>query len=136
MVHTYHYSQYENEITGLVCKPTLISKCHGVLAVNDRLIALDNEKFNSLTIDGTNYTGKNGLDPPALYAYLDKVYIERFIKTRKYQAQDVSDRYITEIIAMQMPDSAGSAPAAGNGVNTGNSNNGDNNGPVDAGISF
>lgn len=35
-----------------------------------------------------------------------KVYIESLIKTRKYQAQDVSDRYITEIRAMQMPDSA------------------------------
>lgn len=38
-----------------------------------------------------------------------KVYIEGQLKTRKYQAQDGSDRYVTEIRAsqMQMLDSAG-----------------------------
>lgn len=38
-----------------------------------------------------------------------KVYIEGSLRTRKYQAQDGSDRYVTEIRAdqMQMLDSAG-----------------------------
>ena len=74
VVHAYLYSQYENEVTGLVSEPTLTSKCQEVLAVNDRLIVLNDEFFTSLTIDGTNYAGKNGLDTPALYAYIDDPY--------------------------------------------------------------
>ena len=58
-----------------------------------------------------------------------KVYIEGSLRTRKYQAQDGSDRYITEIIAdqMQMLDSReGGGQSGGNyqpSNNYGQSNN-------------
>ena len=74
VVHTYSYSQYENEVTGLVGQPTLTTGSHEVLAANDRLIVLNNDNFTSLTIDGTNYAGNNALDAPALYAYIDDPY--------------------------------------------------------------
>jgi len=43
-----------------------------------------------------------------------KVYIEGALRTRKWQAQDGTDRYTTEIVAseMQMPDSQGNGNAA------------------------
>lgn len=45
-----------------------------------------------------------------------KVYIEGSLRTRKYQADDGSDRYVTEIRAeqMQMLDSAGDSNQQGN----------------------
>jgi len=48
-----------------------------------------------------------------------KVYIEGSLKTRKYQAQDGSDRYVTEIRAsqMQMLDSAGDNQGGNNQYN-------------------
>lgn len=50
-----------------------------------------------------------------------KVYIEGSLRTRKYQAQDGTDRYTTEIVAseMQMLDSL---PTGGNASNGGNNN--------------
>lgn len=49
-----------------------------------------------------------------------KVYIEGSLKTRKYQAQDGSDRYVTEIkaLSMQMLDSKGDNQSQGNYQNS------------------
>lgn len=75
VVYVYRYSQYENKLTGLVSKPSLVMSSHDVIAVNDRLIVLNDDCFTSLTIDGTNFAGKNALDMPALYTYIgDKYY--------------------------------------------------------------
>ena len=50
-----------------------------------------------------------------------KVYIEGKLQTRKWQAQDGSDRYTTEVVAndMQMLDSRGSGGGQGSGGNFG-----------------
>jgi len=56
--------------------------------------------FNRLAEIAGQYLGKG-----------DRVYIEGSLRTRKWQAQDGSDRYTTEIVAseMQMLDSRGNA---------------------------
>lgn len=50
-----------------------------------------------------------------------KVYLEGSLRTRKYQAQDGTDRYTTEIIGneMQMLDSQGQGQAQGQGAQGG-----------------
>ena len=50
-----------------------------------------------------------------------KVYIEGKLQTRKWQAQDGSDRYTTEVVAndMQMLDSRGQGGMGGGGASAG-----------------
>lgn len=102
VVHTYSYSQYENEVTGLISKPMLITGSHEVLAVNDRLIVLNNDNFTSLTIDGTNYAGKNGLDLPHLYAYIDDPYYGNGIIFSLSSSQALSSDELADIILTEI----------------------------------
>lgn len=100
-VYVYRYSKYENEVTGLIAKPTLISECHDVLAVNDRLIVLNDDSFTSLTIDGTSYAGKHGLDTPALYIYIDDQYYGNGIlfnvsSSKPLEAYEIQDMIVDE----------------------------------------
>lgn len=102
VVHTYSYSQYENEVTGLISKPMLITGSHEVLAANDRLIVLNNDNFTSLTIDGTNYAGKNGLDIPALYAYIDDPYYGNGIIFSLSSSTALSSSELADIIGNEI----------------------------------
>lgn len=58
-----------------------------------------------------------------------KVYIEGALRTRKWQAQDGTDRYTTEIVAneMQMLDGRGDNAGSGMGNDSGSNNYGGNN---------
>lgn len=68
-----------------------------------------------------------------------KVYIEGKLNTRKYQAQDGTDRYVTEIKAfsMQMLDSANEGQKPNNqGYQNNNQQNGGYNNPQQGGQSY
>lgn len=52
-----------------------------------------------------------------------KVYIEGALRTRKWQAQDGTDRYSTEIVASEMQMLDGRGDNAGGGMNQGGDNN-------------
>lgn len=102
VVHTYSYSQYANEVTGLIGKPTLTTASHEVLAANDRLIVLSNDNFTSLTIDGTNYGGNNALDVPSLYAYIDDQYYGNGIIFSLSSSKELSDSELSSIIESEI----------------------------------
>lgn len=102
VVHTYSYSQYENEVTGLISKPTLTTGSHEVLAANDRLIVLNNDNFTSLTIDGTNYGGNNALDVPTLYAYINDQYYGNGIIFSLSSSKELSSDELADIISQEI----------------------------------
>jgi single-strand DNA-binding protein len=52
-----------------------------------------------------------------------KVYIEGALRTRKWQGQDGTDRYTTEIVASEMQMLDGRGDNAGGGMNQGGDNN-------------
>lgn len=107
-VYVYQYSQYENEVTGLIAEPTLISNCHDVLAVNDRLIVLNDDSFTSLTIDGTSYAGKNGLDTPALNVYVDDQYFGNGIIFNVSSSKQLSMHELHDSICNELNKKTGS----------------------------
>ena len=102
VVYTYSYSQYENEVTGLVSKPTLTTSNHEVLAANERLIVINNENFTSITIDGTNYGGNNALNKPTLHAYIDDQYYGNGIIFSLYSSIPLSNDELVYIISQEI----------------------------------
>lgn len=100
IVADYTKSMFEGQVNAQYTK----SK-HEVVAVNSRMMVLNNDQFTRVNIDGTNYAGNNELNKPHINLYFnDSYYGDGFIFSL-HSDQDLSPADIKVLIAKKLTQS-------------------------------
>ena len=72
---------------------------HEALAVNGRMMVLNNDQFTRVNIDDTNYAGNNSLNNPFINLYFDDNYYGDGFLFSLYSDQLVSPAEIKKLIS-------------------------------------